>query len=260
MYLEKSLSNAVRVALFAGATSSLVLANQVNAAETAEANVERIEVTGSRINRTDVETASPVTVISSEFIAQSGYNSVEEILSAQPTAAGMNLGATTNNGSGGSATVNLRGMGAQRTLVLLNGRRMVSSGTGADSAVDLNTIPVAMIKNIEILKDGASAVYGSDAIAGVVNIITKKDFVGTELTVDGSQTDKGDGTSKGISLLHGLEIGEGNLVLGLQYSDRGEIIQSDRDFVEPGQSSFIPEGTLGGLTPVEGGFKPRDTS
>ena len=202
-----------------------------------------------------------MTVISSEFIAQSGYSSVEEILSAQPTAAGMNLGATTNNGSGGSATVNLRGMGAQRTLVLLNGRRMVSSGTGADSAVDLNTIPVAMIKNIEILKDGASAVYGSDAIAGVVNIITKKDFVGTELTVDGSQTDKGDGTSKGISILHGLELGEGNLVLGLQYSDRGEIIQSDRDFVEPGQSSFIPGGSLGGKVPDgNGGFKDRDSS
>jgi len=260
MYLEKTLSSAVKMALFASAASSLVISSQVNAAE-AEVSVERIEVTGSRINRTDVETASPVTVISSEFIAQSGYSSVEEVLSAQPTAAGMNLGATTNNGSGGSATVNLRGMGAQRTLVLLNGRRMVSSGTGADSAVDLNTIPVAMIKNIEILKDGASAVYGSDAIAGVVNIITKKDFVGTELTVDGSQTDKGDGTSKGISILHGLELGEGNLVLGLQYSDRGEIIQSDRDFVEPGQSSFIPEGSLGGKVPDgNGGFKDRDSS
>ena len=260
MYLEKTLSSAVKMALFASAASSLVISSQVNAAE-AEVSVERIEVTGSRINRTDVETASPVTVISSEFIAQSGYSSVEEILSAQPTAAGMNLGATTNNGSGGSATVNLRGMGAQRILVLLNGRRMVSSGTGADSAVDLNTIPVAMIKNIEILKDGASAVYGSDAIAGVVNIITKKDFVGTELTVDGSQTDKGDGTSKGISILHGLELGEGNLVLGLQYSDRGEIIQSDRDFVEPGQSSFIPGGSLGGKVPDgNGGFKDRDSS
>lgn len=257
MYLEKTLSSAVKMALFASAASSLVISSQVNAAE-AEVSVERIEVTGSRINRTDVETASPVTVISSEFIAQSGYSSVEEILSAQPTAAGMNLGATTNNGSGGSATVNLRGMGAQRTLVLLNGRRMVSSGTGADSAVDLNTIPVAMIKNIEILKDGASAVYGSDAIAGVVNIITKKDFVGTELTVDGSQTDKGDGTSKGISILHGLELGEGNLVLGLQYSDRGEIIQSDRDFVEPGQSSFIPEGTLGNKLLPNG--EDRETS
>ncbi|SEL32408.1 iron complex outermembrane recepter protein [Colwellia chukchiensis] len=261
MFSEQVLGNAIRSALLIGAGSSLFIANAANAAAGENASVERIEVTGSRINRTDIETASPVTVISSAFIAQSGYNSVEEILSAQPTAAGMNLGATTNNGSGGSATVNLRGMGVQRTLVLLNGRRMVSSGTGADSAVDLNTIPVAMIQNIEILKDGASAVYGSDAIAGVVNIITKKDFVGTELTLDASQTDKGDGTSKGISILHGLELAQGNLVVGLQYSDRGEIIQSDRDFVEPGASSFIPTGSLGGLVADgAGGLKPRDTS
>jgi iron complex outermembrane receptor protein len=224
-------------------------------------DVERIAVTGSRINRTDVETASPVTVISSDFIAQSGYTSVQEILSMQPAAAGMSLGSTSNNGSGGSATVNLRGMGVQRTLVLMNGRRMVSSGTGADSSVDLNTIPVAMIQSIEILKDGASAVYGSDAIAGVVNIITKKDFEGTEITADGSITDKGDGESGGISLLHGAEVAGGNLVVGVQYTNRGEIIQSDRDFVPPGESSFIPEGSLGGLVPDgEGGFKDRDSS
>ncbi len=78
----------------------------------------------------------------------------------------MSLGASSNNGSGGKATVNLRGMGVQRTLVLLNGRRMVATGTGADSSVDLNTIPVSMIKSIEILKDGASAVYGSDPLCG----------------------------------------------------------------------------------------------
>ena len=98
----------------------------INAEETSVTEMETIQVTGSRINRTDMETASPVTVISSDFIAQSGFQSVEEILSNQPAAAGMNLGATSNNGSGGSATVNLRGMGTQRTLVLLNGRRMVS--------------------------------------------------------------------------------------------------------------------------------------
>ena len=94
-----------------------------------------------------------------------------------------------------------------------------------------------------------------------VNIITKKDFEGTEITVDGSQTDKGDGTSKGFSILHGREFAGGNLVFGIQYSDRGEVIQSDRDFVPPGESSYIPEGTLGGKTPDgEGGFQDRTTS
>jgi len=242
------------------AVSSTALVSNIANAEDGADKVERIEVTGSRINRTDIETASPVTVISSDFIAQNGYQSVQEILSTQPATSGMSLGATSNNGSGGSATVNLRGMGSQRTLVLLNGRRMVASGTGADSSVDLNTIPVAMIKSIEILKDGASAVYGSDAIAGVVNIITKKDFEGTELTVDATQTDKGDGTGGGVSILHGIDLGNGNLVLGAQYNERGEVSQGDRDYIPDGCSSYVPEGSLGGLVPDgEGGFKDRDS-
>jgi len=247
-------------AVILGITASSVTAVQTFAEDNIE-NIERIAVTGSRINRTDIETASPVTVISSDFIVKSGYTSVQEILSAQPAAAGMSLGSTSNNGSGGSATVNLRGMGVQRTLVLLNGKRMVASGTGADSSVDLNTIPVSIIQSIEILKDGASAVYGSDAIAGVVNIITKKDFQGTELKAEGSITDKSDGESGGFSILHGTEIADGNLVVGVQYSNRGEIIQSDRDFVPSGESSYIPEGSLGGQVPDgEGGWKDRDSS
>ena len=262
MSLRTARKNIVsRAVMFALAATS-VTSVQAFAEEGAE-DVERIAVTGSRINRTDVETASPVTVISSDFIAKSGYTSVQEILSTQPAAAGMSLGSTSNNGSGGSATVNLRGMGTQRTLVLMNGRRMVSSGTGANSSVDLNTIPVSMIQTIEILKDGASAVYGSDAIAGVVNIITKKDFEGTEVTADGSITDKSDGESGGFSILHGREVAGGNLVVGAQYSNRGEVIQSDRDFVAPGESSFVPGGSLDGMVPdpdVDGGWKPRDTS
>ena len=233
----------------------------VLAADEAANSIEKIQVTGSRINRTDMETASPITVIGDDFIAKSGFTSVADILSTQPSAAGISLGASSNNGSGGSATVNLRGMGSQRTLVLLNGRRMVSSGTGADSSVDLNTIPVAMIKSIEILKDGASAVYGSDAIAGVVNIITKKDFEGTELNVEGSRTTKGDGNNYGTSLLHGMQVADGNLVVGAQFSSRGEVIQSDRSFVPAGQSSFIPQGTLGGKTyEGNGEFADRTTS
>lgn len=255
------INRAVRRALMLGAVTTASTSVYAFAEEDAAQEIERIAVTGSRISRTDIETASPVTVISADFISQSGYTSVQEVLSMQPAAAGMSLGSSSNNGSGGSATVNLRGMGVQRTLVLLNGRRMVASGTGADSSVDLNTIPVAMIQSIEILKDGASAVYGSDAIAGVVNIITKKDFSGTEVTVDGSITDKGDGESGGFSILNGTEVAGGNLVLGLQYSNRGEVIQSDRDFVPSGESSYIPEGTLGGMVPDgKGGFEERTTS
>jgi iron complex outermembrane receptor protein len=260
MSLRTAKKNLVTRAVMISLAAASVTSIQAFAEEGVE-EVERIAVTGSRINRTDIESASPVTVISSDFITKSGFTSVQEILSMQPAAAGMSLGSTSNNGSGGSATVNLRGMGVQRTLVLLNGRRMVASGTGADSSVDLNTIPVSMIQTIEILKDGASAVYGSDAIAGVVNIITKKDFQGTEITADGSITDKGDGESGGFSILHGREFAGGNLVVGAQYSNRGEIIQSDRDFVPAGESSFVPGGSLGGMVPDgEGGFVPREES
>ena len=260
MSLRTARKNIVNRAVMIALAATSVTSVQAFSEEGAE-EVERIAVTGSRINRTDIESASPITIISSDFITKSGFTSVQEILSMQPAAAGMSLGSTSNNGSGGSATVNLRGMGVQRTLVLMNGRRMVASGTGADSSVDLNTIPVSMIQSIEILKDGASAVYGSDAIAGVVNIITKKDYVGTEISVDGSITDKGDGESGGISILHGSEVAGGNLVVGVQYSNRGEIIQSDRDFVPPGESSFVPGGSLGGMVPDgSGGFVTREES
>ena len=103
----------------------------------------------------------------------------------QPGFAGNQTNAYWTEGGYGSTQVNLRGLGVNRTLVLLNGRRMVNSGTGANSSVDLNTIPVSVIERIEVLKDGASAVYGADAVAGVVNIITKQQIDGVELT--GSQ-------------------------------------------------------------------------
>ncbi|BDM65355.1 TonB-dependent receptor [Shewanella sp. NFH-SH190041] len=208
--------------------------------------MERIAVTGSRISRQSMETASPVTVIDADTIRAEGYQSVDEVLQAQPAMAGMAVGATTNNGADGIAQVDLRGMGANRTLVLLNGRRMVNSGSGADSAVDLNTIPVAMIARVEILKDGASAVYGSDAIAGVVNIITKKDFDGFQFDINGGATDKGDGENVELSALYGFSTERGNYTLGLAYSDRQGVMQADRDWVPPGASSFVPGGSLDG--------------
>lgn len=208
--------------------------------------IERIAVTGSRIQRQDMETASPITVIDAAAIRVEGFTSVDQLLQAQTSMAGAAVGSTTNNGADGVAQVDLRGMGPQRTLVLLNGRRMVNSGSGADSAVDLNAIPVAMIARVEILKDGASAVYGSDAIAGVVNIITKKDFEGFQLDLNGSSTDKSDGETGELSALYGFSTDSGNYNFGAAYSDRKGVIQADRDWTEPGSSSFIPSGSLGG--------------
>ncbi|WP_166838098.1 TonB-dependent receptor [Rheinheimera pleomorphica] len=244
--MQQSLvSKAVRFAMLALPMSTLgVTATAMAQQEVAK--VERIEVTGSRIQRQDMETASPVTVIDAAAIRVEGFTSVDQLLQAQTSMAGAAVGSTTNNGADGVAQVDLRGMGAQRTLVLLNGRRMVNSGSGADSAVDLNAIPVAMIARVEILKDGASAVYGSDAIAGVINIITKKDFDGVQLDLNASSTDKGDGETGELSALYGFSTNSGNYTVGATYADRKGVIQSDRDWTEPGSSSFIPTGSLGG--------------
>lgn len=244
--MQKSfVSKAVRFALLAAPLSGAAFSS-VAVAQEEVAKVERIEVTGSRIQRQDMETASPVTVIDAAAIRVEGFTSVDQLLQAQTSMAGAAVGSTTNNGADGVAQVDLRGMGAQRTLVLLNGRRMVNSGSGADSAVDLNAIPVAMIARVEILKDGASAVYGSDAIAGVVNIITKKDFEGVQLDLNGSSTDKGDGETGEVSALYGFSTDRGNYTVGAAFSKREGVIQSDRDWTERGNSSFIPTGSLGG--------------
>ncbi|GGP46861.1 TonB-dependent receptor [Shewanella algicola] len=242
-------AKAIRRSLLAVAATSVATTGLFSSAVIAadEEKVERIEVTGSRIQRQDMETASPVTVISAEAIRAEGFTSVDELLQAQTSMAGAALGSSSNNGSDGVAQVDLRGMGSQRTLVLLNGRRMVNSGSGADSSVDLNSIPVAMIARVEILKDGASAVYGSDAIAGVVNIITKKDFEGFQLDLNGSSTSESDGETGEISGLYGFNTDSGNYTFGAAYSKREGVIQSDRDWTEPGYSSYLPTGSLDGM-------------
>ncbi|MDD8057768.1 TonB-dependent receptor plug domain-containing protein [Shewanella metallivivens] len=255
-------AKAIRRSLLAVAATSVATTSLFSSAVIAadDEKVERIEVTGSRIQRQDMETASPVTVISAESIRAEGFTSVDELLQAQTSMAGAALGSSSNNGSDGVAQVDLRGMGSQRTLVLLNGRRMVNSGSGADSSVDLNSIPVAMIARVEILKDGASAVYGSDAIAGVVNIITKKDFEGFQLDLNGSTTSESDGETGEISGLYGFNTDSGNYTFGAAYSKREGVIQSDRDWTEPGYSSYLPTGSLDGMVQDgAGGWEERST-
>jgi iron complex outermembrane receptor protein len=259
MIKRTKVASAINLAIVASITSGAFVTTSVFAAEE-KAKVERIEVTGSRIQRQDMETASPVTVIDAAAIKAEGFTSVDQMLQVQTSMAGAAVGSSTNNGADGVAQVDLRGMGSQRTLVLLNGRRMVNSGSGADSSVDLNSIPVAMIARVEILKDGASAVYGSDAIAGVVNIITKKDFEGFQLDFNGSGTDKGDGRNGDVSALYGFNTDGGNYTIGAAFSDRRSVIQGDRDWTEPGASSFIPTGTLGGkVQDANGNWVARST-
>ena len=222
-------AKAVSLAIIVGAGATAVTTS-VHAADEAVKSVERIEVTGSRIKRADMETASPVTVIDSSAILATGATSIDGVLQSMTSAGGAMTNPGINNGSGGNARVNLRGLGASRTLVLVNGRRMISSGTGAASSVDLNTIPVSMIQRIEVLKDGASAVYGTDAVAGVVNVILKRDYEGFEMNVQTGMSGHGDADESSIDFTLGGSSDKGNIVVGVQYTDRGEASQADRDF------------------------------
>ncbi|MCG7544406.1 TonB-dependent receptor [Pseudoalteromonas sp. MM17-2] len=205
---------------------------QAIAADSSAEAIEKIQVTGSRIKRADMETASPVTLIGADDIKAMGATSIDSVLQKMTATGGAMTNPGINNGSGGNARIDLRGLGAQRTLVLVNGRRMINSGTGAASTVDLNTIPVSMIKSVEVLKDGASAVYGTDAVAGVVNIILKDNFEGLDMNLNTAMSGEGDAEESSFDITVGGSFDRGNVVIGLQYTDRGEASQADREFSE----------------------------
>ena len=202
-----------------------------NAAVTDDAEIATVTVVGTRIKRKSVATAAPVTVIDGEDMLAVGRPSLAEILQRQPFSSNA-INLQFNNGGNGSARVNLRSLGADRTLVLLNGRRFVAGGDGADASVDLNAIPTSIIERIEILKDGASAVYGSDAIAGVVNIITKEHFTGVEANAYDSITQRGDGRVFQVDLTAGVgsEDGRSAMLFSVQFLDQQPIFAGEREF------------------------------
>ncbi|HLL01434.1 MAG TPA: TonB-dependent receptor [Myxococcaceae bacterium] len=225
----------------------------------AEEYVEEIVVTGSRIPRKELTTAAPVTVLDREQMERTGRTSIGEILQNIPEQSNA-TNTSVNNGGSGSTRVSLRGLGTERTLVLLNGRRHVAGGTGADASVDLNSIPAAAIQRIEILKDGGSAVYGSDAIAGVVNIITRRDYSGTEARLYTGMSDKGDGLTYDLSLTTGQSTERGNILFSAGYYTQHDVFAGDREFSKFDQFYDFNERqiyTLGSVTIPEGSITPR---
>jgi iron complex outermembrane receptor protein len=230
--------------VFATALTAGVLAGQgVWAQQLASANVDEIIVTGSRIKRVDIEGVGPATVIGAPEIAKSGVVNVEALLQRMPAAAGYAGGSGNAYWAArgwGTATVNLRGLGINRTLVLLNGRRLVNGGTGANSAPDLNTIPSSIIGRIEVLKDGASAIYGTDAVAGVVNIITRTDIQGFEASTRYGVSDDGDGSDFTADLAYGLRDERG----GLQFAASYQKTQPVNMFSRAGCQKSGATGTL----------------
>ena len=197
MSINLKLQTAIHIALgvSAGALAAsyvpVAVAQDADTQDLDEGSIEEVIVTGSRIRRADIDSASPVTVLSRADIEAQGLTDVGNIIQRMPSMSGSPIGTTTNNGGNGSVLVDLRGMGTNRTVTLINGQRVVDGG-------DYQTIPANMIERVEILKDGASAVYGADAVAGVVNIITRRDFEGLE--VSAQQADWFDSAGKQYSV------------------------------------------------------------
>lgn len=223
--------------LLALSISTALLAGQsftTLAAETEE--VERIEVTGSHIKRTSMEGPSPVTSLSQEDIRNSGVTDLISLFTKLPIA-GQGTFSTQANSSddtaNGGSSVSLRGLGADSTLILINGRRVSVSpfAKGIDTAfVDINNIPLAAIKRVDILKDGASATYGSDAVAGVINIILRDDVEGPELSAKMGATADGGGEEQSINLVFGNSTDNSSHTFILEYFNREEVLYADRSY------------------------------
>jgi len=195
--------------------------------------LEELTVTGSRIERSDLTSVSPLSVFTETDILETGHVTMEDFVQNLPSVTGGFLGDTVNNGSDGFATASMRGLGDTRTLVLLNGQRLPSvQASWASGLVDLNMIPAGMVERVEVLRDGASTIYGSDAIAGVINIITKRNFEGAQFQTQYDITGEGDGAIFQASGIVGANTDSerGNVVFGVDYTKRNEIMQGDRDF------------------------------
>ncbi|MEN3157165.1 TonB-dependent receptor [Alkalimonas sp. NCh-2] len=237
MYTNNKLSKAVRLAIAFGAASVFAgsaIAQQDQLAEEASANVERINVTGSRIRSTDIETSQPVFTISRLDIANQGFTSVIDILQNMSTAGSPPISRAQPLSAGeaaGGNYANLRNLGTNRTLVLVNGKRL---GITTNGLQDLSAIPMSMVERVDVLKDGASTLYGSDAMAGVINIITRKDFEGLELSFYGGEYDEGDGAKKNVSMVTGIATNRGSIILGAEWRDEKQVWAKDRPFSSQG--------------------------
>lgn len=233
------LSEAVRYGLAAGAVGLLGLtAAPAFAQDEDEATrLERIEVTGSRIKRADVEGALPVTVIDRQQLELSGQTSVADFLQQTTFNSFGSFRPQSGSSAQSFAELSLRGLGGGRTLILIDGRRAPTAPQTGEGQ-DLNSIPLAAVERIEILSDGASAIYGADAIAGVVNIITRKDFNGVEMSLGASNPKRPGGETEEGSVIFGTSSDRGRMLAGASYNSRGIVFARERPWSTGGASTF----------------------
>ena len=245
------------IGLFCAFTAHLLLAGTTSAQAADQEEFEQIVVTGSRIARPDFETASPIVSIPADAFERTADSSVDTVINRLPQFTPDITSSSNNPGNGGQGNVQLRGLGATSTLVLLDGRRLIpANGNGV---VDVSIIPGALVESVEIVSGGASAVYGSDAIAGVVNFKLKDKFTGIRFDGGWGQTEQGDGTvyTAGITAGHDFAGGRGNSYGHVGYSERDSVFQGQREFSEVALGYFGPGA--GGTGP-DGGFLPLGSS
>lgn len=216
--------------------------------EKAPVKLEKFVVTGSYIQRIDTEGPAPVQIINRETIDLSGSNTVQDVLKRIPSNfAGVNENVNNQGATGGAGNVSLRGLGAETTLVLINGRRVApSAAAGATSFVNINTLPLAAVDRIEVLQDGASALYGSDAIGGVINVILRKDYTGAEGTLRYGNSFASDVSEFRGSMVTGAYTGKASALIVFDYFTRNSMLRSERAGTPLGSAdhrALHPHGT-----------------
>jgi outer membrane receptor protein involved in Fe transport len=245
------LRQAIKIAMLSGAyTVSMGGLSAAHAQAAQDEQIQEITVTGSRIVRRDFETSSPIFTLDANSIRDAGTPQIEQVLNELPQLVPTITTTSNNPSNGGQAQVDLRGLGAGRTLVLLDGARIQPSNVSG--TIDLNTIPAGLIQSVEIVTGGGSAVYGSDAIAGVVNIRLRRDFEGIEVSGLTAISDQSDGETNTVSLTLGgnFDDNRGNAVVYMSYDEREGVFAGAREFsavalgplLTPLGSTAVPEG------------------
>jgi outer membrane receptor protein involved in Fe transport len=252
------------IAVALALAASGLQAQPEQAGEPGQADFEPVVVTGSRLRGALFDGAWPLTTIRREELVQSGASRLGDFLQQLPFTAGSPLNTqTSRRGRGGGLsrgieTVELRGLGEERTLVLVDGRRFVPGGNGASGVVDLGMLPVAMIERIEIFKSGASVEYGADALAGVVNVITRKGVDGAEITARARITSRGDGETGTVSAVAGRTFTGGDVMVGLEYTDQQPVSKGARGFSRTRLTLSGPDNAIafdGSSAPPNGQYR-----
>ena len=260
MQVNSKLANAIRIALISGVAVSATVSVNAHAEETStiSPSVERISVTGSRIIREGAIAPTPVTVITGDELLSTGVTNIGEALNQLPALGNTSSLANSGNsiGTSGLNLLDLRSMGTARTLVLVNGKRHVSSSAGS-SSVDVNTIPSVWIDKVEVITGGASAVYGADAVTGVVNFILKKNVNGLDVSATKGWADDSDFNKDRFSLSYGTDYaqGDGNIAFAVEYSSQEQLHAFDRD-----QTSVAYASLKNTTRPLDADGNPIDSN